>query len=394
MLRGRDSQLDQLVVASLTVAEADADSREALAARLSERGTGAAEQVVVHTCHRVELIAVVEAADHLVGLADGMQRSTGLAAAERVMLVAAGLDSAVLAEEQVLGQVRDAYQAALGRGQTGPVTNELLRRAIRFGKRVRSFAQPGGDRSLADRAARWVDEQRRGLQTEAPPRALVIGTGEMGRTLAARFAADGAWVTLASRSESRAQDCIVSLPHAERHRATAISEVMAGVLGYEIVAIAVRSGTIRLEGRHLNGTVPIVVDLSVPRTVAADAAARLGDRLLDIDRLGVADEARSLSAEVELRLRSEALFEASEFAAWLAVRGSGDGIAILRAHGEEVRRRHVERLRLRSSLSAEQMTAVEAMTASMVGELLHGPTVRLRHDPDTAMRVREVFGIE
>jgi glutamyl-tRNA reductase len=67
---------------------------------------------------------------------------------------------------------------------------------------------------------------------------------------------------------------------------------------------------------------------------------------------------------------------------------------MLRAHGEEVRRRHLERLRLKSSLDDTQAAAVEAMTVAMFGELLHGPTLRLRQDPDAATRVREVFGIE
>jgi len=388
------TQLDRLVVASATVRDVDVDAREMLAAALDERSDGHAERVLLHTCHRVELIAFIGAGETLADLPDAMQQSVGLAAAERVMLVAAGLDSAVLAEEQVLGQVRDAYRSALGRGQTGPVTNELLRRAIRFGKRVRSFAQPVGDRSLADRAGRWVERRLGDLAPGHRPRALVIGTGEMGRALATHFAAHGAAVTVASRSGARAEDCMATLSHPERHSAARISDALAGPLAHDVVAIAVRGGGIRLDARHLNGRTPLVVDLSTPSMVTADAAARLGERLLDIDRLGVVTEARGLSADVERRLRNEALVEAAGFAAWLEVRGSGDAIAMLRAHGEEVRRRHLERLRLRSSLDDEQLTAIEAMTVAMFGELLHGPTVRLRHDPDAAARVREVFGIE
>ncbi len=390
--RGR--QLDRLVVASATVRDIDTDAREMLAAALEARPNGTAEQVLLHTCHRVELIAFAGAANDLADLPDAMQQSSGLAAAERVMLVAGGLDSAVLGEEQVLGQVRDAYRSALSRGQTGPVTNELLRRAIRFGKRVRSFAQPIGDRSLADRAARWVEERLGAVPAERPPHALVVGTGEMGRALATHFAAFGARVTVASRSGERAQDCVAALPHGDRHNAALISEALAGPLSYDVVAIAVRGGKTRLESGHLDGERLLVVDLSSPSAVAADAAAQLGERLLDLDRLGAAGEAHRLSADVERRLRAEALAEAQGFAGWLEVRASGDGIAMLRAHGEEVRRRHLGRLRLKSSLDEDQAAAVEAMTVAMFGELLHGPTLRLRHDPDAAARVREVFGIE
>jgi len=388
------SQLDRLVVASATVREIDTDAREVLAEALETGSSDTDERVLLHTCHRVELIAFVGAANDLADLPEAMQRSSGLAAAERVMLVAGGLDSTVIAEEQVLGQVRDAYRSALSRGQTGPVTNELLRRAIRFGKRVRSFAQPIGDRSLADRSARWVEGRLGALPSGRPLRALVVGTGEMGRAFASHFATLGAWVTVASRSGDRAEDCIAALPHGERHSAVLIQEALAGPLPFDVVAIAVRGGLTRLEPRHLGGQRLLVVDLSSPSVVTADAAGRLGERLLDLDRLGVANGARRLSADVERRLRNEARSEANAFAAWLEVRASGDGIAMLRAHGEDVRRRHLERLRLKGSLDDGQAAAVEAMTVAMFGELLHGPTLRLRHDPDAAARVREVFGIE
>lgn len=391
LLRG--AELDRLVVASATVGDVDTGAREMLAAILEERSTDIGERVLVHTCHRVELIAFVGEAGDLADLPNAMQRMSGLAAAERVMLVAGGLDSAVLAEEQVLGQVRDAYRSALDRGETGPVTNELLRRAIRFGKRVQSFTQPTGDRSLADRAARWVEE---GLAPTLgrPPRVLVIGTGEMGRALAARFAGLGGWVTVASRSADRAEGVIAALPRPDRHSAALIDEVLAGVLPHDVVAIAVRGGVVRLDERHLDGDAHLIVDLSSPASVAPEAAAQLGERLLDLDRLGVGGGARRLSTETERRLRIDAHAEAQAYADWLEVRASGDGIAMLRAHAEDVRRRHLARLRLRSGLDEEQAAAVEAMTVAMFGELLHGPTVRLRHDPDAAARVREVFGLE
>lgn len=388
------SQLNRLVVASLTMRETDTAEREALADELVRHPALFAEQVLLHTCHRVELIAFEQPAADVANLPGAMRRTRGLAAAERVFMVAGGLDSAVLAEEQVLGQVRQAYQLALSSGHTGPATNELLRRAIRFGKRVRSFAQPTGDRSLADRAVRWVEERLVELPTARPPRVLVIGTGEMGRALATHFAAVGSFVTIASRSATRAADQVADLPHRHRHAAVLTIEAMAGPLTHDVVAIALRGGATHVEKRHLNGPVQLVVDLSSPSCVSGEAATVLGDRLLNLDRLGVPDEARILSPDAERRLRADAHTEAQAFADWLAVRGSGDGIAMLHAHGEEVRRRHLARLRAKGSLNDEQAAAVEAMTAAMFADLLHGPTARLRQDPDAATRVREVFGIE
>ena len=386
-------QLDRLVVASATFRDHDTGRREALAATLDATARSLPDCVLLHTCHRVELIAFADAEGHLPDLPGNLKRTSGVAAAERIMLVASGLDSAVLAEEQVLGQVRDAYRSALSRGQTGPVTNELLRRSLHFGKRVQSFAQPIGERSLADRAMRWIEE-RMPYRSRGPLTALVVGTGEMGRVLATGLATQGAWVTVASRNGDRAARLIVDLPHGDRHRANLISDALNGPLEHDVVAIAIRTGMVLLESRHLGGERPLVVDLSSPSAVTADAAAVLGERLLDLDRLGAVDEVQRLSADVEHRLRGEARAEAIGFADWVEVRASGDAIAMLRAHGEGVRRRHLARLRMKSSLDDAQVAAVEAMTVAMLGELLHGPTVRLRHDPDAAARVREVFGIE
>jgi glutamyl-tRNA reductase len=221
----------------------------------------------------------------------------------------------------------------------------------------------------------------------------VVGTGEVGRTLAMRFAARGASVTVASRSTKRAATVVAELPHLERHGAARISDALAGQLHHDIVALAVRSGVSRLDARHLIGPRLLVVDLSSPSTVAPEAAALLGDRLLNLDRLGIPG-ARRLSADVEHRLRDEARAEASAFAAWLELRASGDGIALLRGHAEEIRRRHLDRLRQKGRLDDDQTAAIEAMTVAMFGELLHVPTVRLGREPRAAARVREVFGIE
>lgn len=390
----RASELDGLVVGSATFRDVDTDRREDLARVLADHARGATEWILLHTCHRVELIAFRMPASDLSDLADDLHWSWGIAAAERVMLVAGGLDSAVLAEEQVLGQVRDAYRSALDRAETGPVSNELMRRAIRFGKRVRSFAYPVGDRSLADRAARWIEE-RLSSQPGRSVSALVIGTGEMGRLLAQRLAEGDASVTVASRSAERGADVVSELPHPERHHAVLIADALDGALQHDVVAIAVRGKMAQLDAWHLDGgQMPLVIDLSSPSIVSREAADRLDDRLLDLDRLGVTVEAGRLSADAERRLRAEARDEARAFAAWLEVRSSGDAIAILRAHAEEVRRRHLRRLRLRSSLNDEQAAAVEAMTTAMFGELLHVPTLRLRRDPAAAAQVRELFGIE
>ncbi len=369
----------------------DTEARERLAEALSGSDPLFSEQLVLHTCHRVEKLGLL-ADGREPDLPPGTRRLTGTAAVERIFLIAGGFDSAVVGEEQILGQVREAYRQAHESGASGTVLSELMRRAIRFGRRVRSEARPGGDRSLADRGARWLLDR---IPAEPAPRALVIGTGEMGRRMAELLADGGVTVTVASRHLPRAERLAGSLA-GSGHAAVALDAALSRPLAFEAVAVAVRDAACVLAPEHLTGTPPHVVDLSAPRTVSAAAAALLGERLLDLDGLGAAASGQALAPRAERRLRAEALREARRFEEWLELRGSGNGsgVALLRHHGDEVRRRHVARLTARLDLTEAQAAAVDAMAAALVGELLHQPSVQLGRDPDAAQRVRDVFGID
>lgn len=381
------ADLAQLTVIAATYRELDTDAREGLAQALSGTDPLFDEQLTLHTCHRVEKIGLL-ANGRAPELPNGTHRFSGLAAVERVFLVAGGLDSAVIGEEQILGQVREAYREAEASGASGPVLSALLRRALRFGRRVRSEAQPGGDHSLADRAARWLLDERQPAST-----ALVIGTGEMGRRLADLLAQAGVGVTVASRHLPRAQRLAASLPTAGGHTAVSLDELLTGSLDHHLVAVAVRDATATLGPDHLSRRVTRVVDLSTPRTVSAEAANLLGERLLDLDGLGATAMRRRLAPRAERRLRAEAAREAERFVEWLDLRASGSGVALLRSFADEVRRRHVARCVARAELTDAQAAAVDAMAAALVGELLHQPSVELSRDPEAGRRVRDLFGL-
>lgn len=353
--------LDRLVVLAGTFRDLPTDDRERLAERLASIRDGIAERLLLHTCHRAELIAVLgPGAD----VADP-PAWRGADAIERVLTVVAGLDSAILAEEQLLGQVRDTYSAALARHETGPVLNELMRRALRFGKRVRSAALPGGDRSLAQRALEWIDRRGR------PRTALIVGTGTVAREVASRLAADGVRLTVVSRSPERAHGLVASLA-GDRHRVAGPDAITAS---HELIVLATRVAEpllTRFDGNAL------VVDLCAPSGVDAALRPVLGDRLIDLDRLG--HPGATLPAAVEGRLRAELADERDRFVAWLAQRGTRDEIVDLRRRADAVRRRHLDRLRRQAGLGDEQLAAVERMTGALVNELLHEPTIRLRNE--------------
>jgi glutamyl-tRNA reductase len=385
---GDSRELERLIVLAATYRDLPTEGRERIAQQIGRLQSGFSERLLLHTCHRVELIAVAEA---LPELPPGLRSWTGPAAAERVFTVGAGFDSAIVAEEQMLGQLRDAYETALARGETGPILNELLRRAIRFGKRVRAAAQPGADRSLADRAAAWALDR---LPRTAGRTALVAGTGEMGRLLATRLAGSGMVCSIASTSADRARRIVDGLPRAGRpHSAQLLPGALDDAGGSAVVAIALRTAGARLEARAV-GTETLVIDLSSPGAVTPEAAALLGDRLLDLDRLaGLAATRSPLSRASEHRLRGELISETDRFVAWLASRSQADAITRLRSHAREISDRHIERLRRRGRLTDEQLADVEAMTGALLAELLHAPTQDLRLGQEEPDRILAAFGV-
>jgi len=140
---------------------------------------------------------------------------------------------------------------------------------------------------------------------------------------------------------------------------------------------------------------PWVIDLSAPAAVGADAAERLGDRLLTLDTLGTLPGGEPvLAPTVERRLRTELIREVDGFIAWLGARRGADALEVLHGEADAVRRRHLARLRGRASLDARQFEAVEAAATAMVGELLHGPSVELRRGGADAATVRRLFGLD
>jgi glutamyl-tRNA reductase len=376
------ADLHHIRVRFATFRDLTIDERSAHAAQLSS--VPVIERFLLDTCHRVELVSVDDAPT-------AGRCVAGREAIRRVFEVVGGFDSAVIAEEQLLGQVRAAYEAALADGSTGPILNELLRRALRFGRRVRTHARPGTDRSLADRGASWLLE-RLGAD---PAAVLVAGTGEMGRLAALRLAGAGHRVTIISRSPERGRRVLERLVGSQ-HRLVVGSLEPATVAGSRAVVLAVRSREPILSALQLQaGAPPWTIDLSTPAAVSADAAALLGKRLLTLDRLGeISGAAPVLATGVERRLRAEMDDEVERFAAWLDARRSGDALAVLHGEADAVRRRHLDRLSRSAGLGPGQLAAVEAASAAMMGELLHGPSVELRRGGADAETVRRIFGLE
>ena len=376
------ADIENIRVRFATYRSADVEERVSRSAEFGR--IRADERVLIDTCHRVELITVDEepAAGSVV---------SGRDAVSRVFEVVAGFDSAVVAEQQLLGQVRAAYESALAAGSTGPILNELLRRALRFGRRVRSHALPGADRSLADRGCSWLLER-----IPANSDVVVAGSGEMGMRSASQLSAAGHRVTVVSRSSERAARMVRSLPgegHAVRITSSDLDADAIAAVAAIVLAVRTRHPLITAS-TLAGGCRPQVLDLSVPSAVSADAARLLGGHLVSIDQLAAVDGARPvLDPKVEQRLRRELEQQVDDFVAWVSIHGASDAITLLHGEADSLRRRHLDRLRDRVELAPEQVEAVEAASAAMLRELLHRPSVALRRGTADADTVRRLFGL-
>jgi glutamyl-tRNA reductase len=361
----------------------DLEACRALAQRLG------GEAVVLSTCNRTELYLVrdedgedvaVEALAQLAGeraddLASALYRLTDEAAALHLFRVAAGLDSLVPGEGEILGQVRAAFEA----GSPGPVLDRLFRQALHAGKRVRMETAIGESPASVPSAAAALAQQVFGEL--AGRRVLLIGAGKMSESAARNLRSRGAEIAVvANRSLAHGEDLARKLGTRSvaldavaaelEHADVVVSATSASglVLSRESVAAALRSR----KGRPL-----LLVDLAVPRDLDPAINELDGCFLYDVDDLE-AVVAETLSGRRGEATRGEQLVaaEADRFREWQASLDIVPTIASLRALAEEIRDR--ELLKAGGRLSERERKHIESVTSQIVAKLLHLPTIRMK----------------
>jgi glutamyl-tRNA reductase len=306
-------------------------------------------------------------------------------AVEHLFRVAAGLDSLVPGESQILGQLRQAYEAALTAGVTGPGLNRLFEDALHAGKRVRTEAR------LAEMpesvAASAVEVGASALGGVDGRRALLFGAGKMCELAARDLRGRGAEVVVASRTLESAQEL------AERvgGRAAPFDAVAVELIDADLVLSATRCPYPILHAEAVQPrTKPLVlVDVAVPRDLDPEIGRLDGCTLFDIDDLG-----EGLVGREEDVREAEAIVaeEAARFAEWRHSRGAADAIRALRRQAEEIRAEELARAEPRlADLSPRERKTVETLTAQIVNKLLHTPTVRAKQGSSEPLR--ELFAL-
>jgi glutamyl-tRNA reductase len=386
------------VITGISVSQKDA-SVEAIEAACADSGregietlcaqAGVKEAFCLQTCHRSERYVVTNdpdvgravLADSVRDVPEAVVREMGHEASlEHLLRVAAGLESVVLGEDQILGQFREAFREARAVGAIGPVLDEGLTKALHVGERARTeTAINEGTVSLGSAAARLA--AREGIRESAT--GLVIGAGEMGALAADALSERVDRVLVANRTVSRAEalaDRLATDGDTDTS-ALALAELPSGLAAADVAVSATGGPDPVLEGNALREAgETLVIDLARPRDVPPAVGDRPGITRYDLDALeevvdDTHEQRRAAAAEVEAMVEAELNRLLEQYK-----RKRADqviGAMYESAEGIKARELRTTFSKL-DDLDDEQREAIAAMADSLVGQLLAAPTESLR----------------
>lgn len=302
-------------------------------------------------------------------------------AARHLFRVAAGIESMVIGESEIAGQVRSAFTAATAAGTHTPALSRLFHTATRVGRRVR--VQTGIGRHTVSVSSTAVALARKTLGDLADKTVLVVGAGEAGKLTAGNISGGGIGrMLVTSRSAERTADLAASLggegvPFARRADAIAQADIVISSTSAQEFVIDRPLVEAALAGR---GSRPLLlIDIAVPRDVDPDVRGLPGVHLYDIDELQEVAEQNMQLRRAELKAAEAIVDENVEkFCDWLRSLEVVPTIASLRARAETVRRVELDRTLAKSGLTEADRVRVDAMTRALVKKLLHGPIARLK----------------
>jgi glutamyl-tRNA reductase len=377
------------------------------------------EAVAISTCNRTELYLVVgdpvegestalamlstRAGIRPTALAQAIYSHRNCDAARHLYRVAAGLESMIIGENEIQGQVKRAYETALRKDTTGPLTSRLFKAALATGKRVRTETGIGERQlTLPAVAVALAREQLGDLDRRE---VVILGTGETSE-LTARALADSGVLTVfvANRRRDRA------IALARRYGGASVNfDELPQALGQaDIVLAATASPHLLLEARELSEVMLarqarplLLIDLAVPRDIDSACAEIEGVSLYDIDDLQAVIARNRKVRQAEAR-KAEGIIEEEiqQFATWLGSLEVLPTLAALRARANEIAAQVVrENAGKWESASSRDQDRVEALVQAVVNRLLHDPTVRLKELRDDRVHlrtaiVRELFGLQ
>jgi glutamyl-tRNA reductase len=381
---------------------------------------GVSEAVALSTCNRTELYAVGSDTSHLEEtLCATLVRHSVIPRAEldgaryihhephvaaHLFRVASGLDSMVVGESEIQGQVRGAWELAREQGATGSVLNHLFRQAVETGKRVRNETRISEGPTSVSAVA--VQLARQAFPDLSHRRALLIGAGQMAEATARALVAAGLTnVAIASRTESKAQ----ALTDRVGGRGVGSDQIDEELASADIVISSTDAPNLILDRGDVERAMVsrpdrrmLLIDIAVPRDLDASIGEIPGVTLHDIDGLE-----RVVQASMGDRLRETGeasllvVAEARRFVQWRKGLSVTPTIVSLRERAEAIRRAEMEELSQQcGSLAPEDLRRLDIATKTIVSKLLHEPTVRLRAAavgdelPEMITTLRHLFDLD
>jgi len=358
------------------------------------------EAAMLQTCGRLEIYAELE--DYEAGVAQlksflahfrhdavaydlesYMYTMLGPQAIEHLFRVSTGLDSMLLGEAEILGQVKDAYTQAQQAGSLGKTLHRLFREALNAGKAARSQTRIGDESVSIATAAIDLAKARLGdLHDKA---VVVVGAGKMGRSAAKRLNGEGAQsLIVTNRSLGRAQDVVADVGFGDAIEMPSLAEAMATA---DIVLTSTGASHFILtkenvaQAMALRPNLPLfVVDIAVPRDVDPEVRDIAGVTLVDIDGL-------QSVVDGKLEVRREAIPHVEEiieeyvarFQSWYQSRVALPAIASLNQKAEAIRASELERLFARCpELTERERMLITGMSMTIISKLLHNLVTKIR----------------
>jgi glutamyl-tRNA reductase len=382
--------------------------------------SGIHEAAAISTCNRTELYLIVsdpvEAESTALGvltrqaeirpteLLSHLYSLRATEAARHLLQVTAGLDSMILGEAEIQGQVKRAYELAMVEGATGPILNRLFRDALTAGGRARD--ETGISEKGVSIPSVAVELARRAVGDLSDRRVLIVGAGETSELVARALVARGvATVFVANRHYDRA----IGLAQRFSGSAVRIEELPEQLEQADIVVSATNSPHHIVERDGLEHVMEarserplLAIDLAVPRDIDPACRELPGVTLHDIDDVQQIVERNASGREAESR-RAEQIVEAEldRFERWLGLQEVVPTISALRERGDEVVRRVLAENEGRwENLSEGDRERVEKLAKAIASRLLHDPTLRIRRSACSGEAyffvnaLRELYGLE
>jgi glutamyl-tRNA reductase len=383
--------------------------------------TGAGEAMILSTCNRVELYArqddpgAVEALESFLARyhsRDGRElhavvyRYADAEAIRHAFRVASSLESMVIGEPQILGQVKEAYQAAEEAGTLGAALNALRNRSLAAAKRVRT--ETGIGRNAVSVSYVAVELARKIFGELKDKNVLLVGAGKMSELAAKHLVRSGGRATvLGGRTFEKAAELAAALggkaaPFESLRDELARTDIVisgTGAPGLVIHPADVESARAARRGRHARPL--FLIDIAVPRDIDPAVRKMGGVFLYDLDDLKAVTEA-NLRERLKEAAAAEALVEREvrDFLDWQKAREAVPLLNELRRRAEEIRRHELDKAKRRiGPLTPEQDEAIEAATTAIVNKLLHSPTVHLKeaaretNAPEQLSLIRKLLGL-